>query len=72
MNCPECGGKLMGRAAVYTCQGCYKEWKVDFQCAACGSEPEIVQSCGAVTFFCTTCKAIQSRESMKKFFSAKK
>ena len=69
MNCPECQGKLEGGGNSYTCTQCGIDWHVDFACEVCHEKPEQESHCGAVSFFCRSCKKLKSRETMEKTFS---
>ncbi len=71
MECPECKGKLDGGGNSYACKSCGVEWQVDFSCEICHGKPEMESHCGAVTFFCQSCRKLKSRESMDKTFTRK-
>ena len=68
MLCPECNHEISGKGSHYTCGGCGQKWKITFSCEVCGNLPTIIPSCGAVSFFCESCKSVKSRESMNKEF----
>ncbi len=68
MICPECSSELEGRGSHYKCGSCGQKWIVTFTCEVCGELPQVLASCGAVSFFCNTCNSLKSRESMNKEF----
>ncbi|WP_168198245.1 YfgJ family double zinc ribbon protein [Crassaminicella thermophila] len=68
MECPLCGESMNGRGSKYYCDKCDLYYRVKFICEKCGNEPEEISSCGAVNYFCDTCKELKSRKQMKKEF----
>lgn len=71
MECPKCNETLKGRKYLYTCESCETEYEVNFKCEVCGSEPEVLASCGAVSFYCNSCNNMKSRTTMNKEFIKK-
>lgn len=69
MQCPTCKEELAGRKYRYQCKACGDEFKVEFECEVCGGTPEVLAGCGSVSFYCSTCRTVKSRESMNKRFT---
>lgn len=59
--CPECADTLMicelrAGIKVCHCSQCHRDWTYQAQCPECSAEVEVLKACGAVQFFCATCR----------------
>ena len=70
MECPQCGSNLTGRKYKYHCESCGARYEVEFTCEVCGDVPELLAGCGSVSFYCSRCRTVKSRSSMKKNYKA--
>lgn len=64
LNCPDCGRPVERQGQKLCCTGCSRIFNVRPLCPQCERELDVLKACGAVDYFCTHCKALQSRRSI--------